>query len=76
MTEKPSLDDAKAVAKATQSRQGRRGRSIWWFLAIAIVAVAVLVFAASLHRTAPAEQGTTPVGGVASSNAAPNSATP
>jgi hypothetical protein len=65
MSEDSRLDDDTSAARVTQGGRGRRGHSIWWALLVIAVAAGVLVFALSLHQTAPTEQGTTPVPGSA-----------
>ncbi len=62
MSQNPKLDDDTSAGAVTQGGDGKaKGRSIWWVLLAAVLAVALGTFAISLHKDAPAERGTTPV---------------
>jgi hypothetical protein len=66
MAEDPNLDDDTSIGRVTQGGRRRQGRSVWWFLAVILVAAGALAFSAWLHRTAPADQAATSGGGAPS----------
>ena len=57
-------EDTSPTSVTQGGRKQNLGHSVWWVLAVVVIALAAMAFAVSLHKHAPAEHNTVPVAGV------------